>query len=259
MERLAGLADELSLRFNLFTGLAEQGGRQNDKARGMLSIQLGSEEIQVIQQKIKKYKAEHNNVVGDEVILKWLHSMNVHLSWIDVSQLQDLDPVKHKSVYDVIFQDDPRFVLLGFLSTTSDEGQHPVVVQRLGEDQLPYGKIKDTADITVLTLQDPETLLHMANLIMEIYSLAPTVAIQQLRMCAWPAKADEVRDAIHHLHKHKKCDACGEDAKKRCQKCACVTYCDRKCQKQDWSTHKKVCEKYQALVPLLHTYSQSVF
>ena len=34
---------------------------------------------------------------------------------------------------------------------------------------------------------------------------------------------------------------CGEPGSKRCSKCLSVTYCSSKCQRQDWTRHKRLC------------------
>ena len=44
------------------------------------------------------------------------------------------------------------------------------------------------------------------------------------------------------------CSYCNRDLtdnpdKKKCSNCKLVYYCNQKCQKKDWSSHKKVCKK----------------
>ena len=37
------------------------------------------------------------------------------------------------------------------------------------------------------------------------------------------------------------CNCCGKEAEKRCSTCGDIFYCSVECQRNDWSTHKKVC------------------
>ena len=47
-----------------------------------------------------------------------------------------------------------------------------------------------------------------------------------------------------------KCDNCGAEFEKvgKCKSCKVAKYCSVKCQKEDWSRHKKVCEKNTKLL-----------
>jgi hypothetical protein len=41
------------------------------------------------------------------------------------------------------------------------------------------------------------------------------------------------------------CAACGEEkAMKKCSRCKSVSYCGQECQKLDWFSHKKFCNRY---------------
>ena len=45
----------------------------------------------------------------------------------------------------------------------------------------------------------------------------------------------------------KKCAACGDPAKSKCNRCGLAKYCSRDCQKKDWTTHRKVCKPKPAV------------
>ena len=48
--------------------------------------------------------------------------------------------------------------------------------------------------------------------------------------------ADEVLKVVDNC-----CNSCGKEAEKRCSTCGEVYYSSVKCQRNDWSSHKKVC------------------
>jgi len=54
-------------------------------------------------------------------------------------------------------------------------------------------------------------------------------------------------DADHRYYSKEEvtmlCDVCDEDAGSRCSRCEKVYYCGRECQRLDWKTHKKTCNK----------------
>mmetsp|Transcript_4478 Transcript_4478/g.8260 ORF Transcript_4478/g.8260 Transcript_4478/m.8260 type:complete len:145 (+) Transcript_4478:138-572(+) len=51
----------------------------------------------------------------------------------------------------------------------------------------------------------------------------------------------------------KTCQACGKDASKKCSRCSTVWYCSPECQRQDWKSHKPVCNsEYQMQQYELH-------
>ncbi|KAJ6516791.1 hypothetical protein C8R47DRAFT_1313162 [Mycena vitilis] len=41
------------------------------------------------------------------------------------------------------------------------------------------------------------------------------------------------------------CSICGEPAKQKCSRCGAVRYCDAVCQKDDWKSHRPLCNKWQ--------------
>ncbi|KAJ6510595.1 hypothetical protein C8R45DRAFT_964605 [Mycena sanguinolenta] len=41
------------------------------------------------------------------------------------------------------------------------------------------------------------------------------------------------------------CAVCGEPAKQKCSRCSAVRYCDAVCQKEDWKTHRPLCNSLQ--------------
>ncbi|KAJ7915684.1 hypothetical protein B0H13DRAFT_1999818 [Mycena leptocephala] len=41
------------------------------------------------------------------------------------------------------------------------------------------------------------------------------------------------------------CTICGEPAKQKCSRCGAVRYCDAVCQKEDWKTHRPLCNGWQ--------------
>jgi len=54
------------------------------------------------------------------------------------------------------------------------------------------------------------------------------------------------RNAAKEDKKFKSCQRCEMFAEKRCSACYLVWYCGAKCQKEDWSSHKKACKERQA-------------
>ncbi|KAJ7074798.1 hypothetical protein C8F01DRAFT_1044184 [Mycena amicta] len=42
------------------------------------------------------------------------------------------------------------------------------------------------------------------------------------------------------------CTVCGEPAKSKCSRCGVVRYCDPVCQKDDWKSHRALCNKWQS-------------
>ncbi|KAJ7119644.1 hypothetical protein C8R44DRAFT_706503 [Mycena epipterygia] len=41
------------------------------------------------------------------------------------------------------------------------------------------------------------------------------------------------------------CSVCGDPAKQKCSRCGAVRYCDAVCQKEDWKTHRPLCNSWQ--------------
>ncbi|KAJ7302330.1 hypothetical protein DFH08DRAFT_1089806 [Mycena albidolilacea] len=41
------------------------------------------------------------------------------------------------------------------------------------------------------------------------------------------------------------CSVCGEPAKRKCSRCGAVRYCDEACQKEDWKSHRALCNSWQ--------------
>lgn len=64
---------------------------------------------------------------------------------------------------------------------------------------------------------------------------------------------DNKPNIYHHVNINGKmvnmlpCKTCGRLAKKKCQGCEVVRYCDRKCQKADWPNHKSHCECFKKI------------
>lgn len=57
-----------------------------------------------------------------------------------------------------------------------------------------------------------------------------------------PKKESEAREC-NYCHK-KESEKDGKEIKlKRCSRCKKVYYCSKECQKEDWKTHKKECDK----------------
>ncbi len=45
-----------------------------------------------------------------------------------------------------------------------------------------------------------------------------------------------------------KCAVCGEHAEKQCAQCHVLCYCERKCQREDWTTHRAACLAFKTNV-----------
>ncbi|KAJ7280188.1 hypothetical protein C8J57DRAFT_120655 [Mycena rebaudengoi] len=41
------------------------------------------------------------------------------------------------------------------------------------------------------------------------------------------------------------CSVCGDPAKQKCSRCSAVRYCDAVCQKEDWKSHRRLCNSLQ--------------
>ncbi|XP_046856860.1 ankyrin repeat and MYND domain-containing protein 2-like [Xenia sp. Carnegie-2017] len=85
------------------------------------------------------------------------------------------------------------------------------------------------------------------------YSYSETTILRQLVTSIAPVKkGDEptalscltqVINGIHSMQQSNLCSTCSQpNAERRCSACKTVTYCNSKCQKLHWFTHKKMCK-----------------
>ena len=66
--------------------------------------------------------------------------------------------------------------------------------------------------------------------------------------------ADEVLKVVDNC-----CNSCGKEAEKRCSTCGEVYYCSVKCQRNDWSSHKKVCGGGYVFKVVSHYYQINMY
>lgn len=66
------------------------------------------------------------------------------------------------------------------------------------------------------------------------------------------ASPEQAADCLAHI-KRKECRACGAQLNRvrRCGRCRIAAYCNTRCQRQDYSKHKSLCELESALYSLL--------
>ncbi|KAJ7911612.1 hypothetical protein B0H13DRAFT_2009380 [Mycena leptocephala] len=95
------------------------------------------------------------------------------------------------------------------------------------------------ANITA-TVQEQHLLLRLLNQNQKTPSFDSSFALSFL-LPVGPLGAQDMAK----YNTNNGCTICGEPAKQKCSRCGAVRYCDAVCQKEDWKTHRPLCNGWQ--------------
>ncbi|XP_046851836.1 uncharacterized protein LOC124445170 [Xenia sp. Carnegie-2017] len=87
----------------------------------------------------------------------------------------------------------------------------------------------------------------------------PTAEIRENKLHGNIEMNDTNSGLCNVLCKHQFCSYCKKAGElKKCKRCYAVEYCDRKCQKNQWKTHKNICHQLLERTSLLLTSTESI-